>query len=82
MPRLPQPDQKVRWRNPAYAQKCGWEDLFGPGPFEVVRIVDHGKYGLARGLVLLTGMGKCEVPEVWLALADGPDGRPGSGSRR
>jgi hypothetical protein len=79
MPKLPRPDQKVRWRNPAYARKCGWEALFGPGPFKVVRIVDYRKYGLVRNLVLLTRMGKREVPEVWLAVADDPDGRPASG---
>ena len=54
MPGLARPGQKVRWRNPGEARACGWEALFGPGPFVVVRIVDHSAHGLATGLVLRT----------------------------
>jgi len=78
MPGLAQPGQKVRWRNLGQARAWGWEAVFGPGPFEVVQIVDHSKHGLAKGLVLPTLVGKHEVPEVWLAAADAPDGRPAS----
>ena len=31
MPELPQPGQKVLWRNPEHARAWGWKDLFGPG---------------------------------------------------
>jgi hypothetical protein len=82
MPALPRPGQKVRWRNPRYARACGWEDVFGPGPFAVVGIVDKSDHGLATALVLRTELGECEISEVWLALADAPGnvtGSPGHG---
>jgi hypothetical protein len=73
MPELPRPGQKVRWRDPQDARRCGWEAVFGPGPYEVVGIVDRGGRGLATNIVLRTGMGEREIPEVWLALADEPE---------
>jgi hypothetical protein len=72
-PALPWPGWKVRWRNPEQARTCGWQDVFGPGPFTVVGIVDHSDQGLARGLVLHTELGEREICEVWLALADEPE---------
>jgi hypothetical protein len=77
MPELPRPGQKVRWRDPAQARACGWVAVFGPGPFAVVRAVDHSGHGLATGLVLSTRAGEHEIPEVWLALAGEPGGRTG-----
>jgi hypothetical protein len=74
MPELPRPGQKVRWRNPAQARACGWEAVFGPGPYAVLRTVDHRASGLAAGLVLRTALGEREVSEVWLALDDEPEG--------
>jgi hypothetical protein len=79
MPQLPRPDQKVRWRDPEQARACGWEAVFGAGPFAVVRTVDHSDHGLAKGLVLRTALGEQEINEVWLALADPPEGAAGSG---
>jgi len=70
MPGLAWPGQKVRWRDPGQARAYGWEALFGPGPFVVVRIVDHSTYGLATGLVLRTAIGEQEIPEVWMTLTD------------
>jgi hypothetical protein len=70
MPRLAQPGQKVCWRNPGQARACGWEAVFGPGPFVVVRSVDHSEYGLATGLVLRTAIGEREIYEVWMTPAD------------
>ena len=81
MPELPQAGQMVRWRNPAQARACGWEALFGPGPFVVVRTVDHSAHGLAAGLVLRTGIGELEIHEVWMALADEAEGGAGSAGR-
>jgi hypothetical protein len=69
---LPRPGQKVKWRNPEQARACGWEAVFGPGPYAVVRIVDHSGHGLAAGLVVRTALGEQEISEVWLALADEP----------
>jgi hypothetical protein len=73
MPELPRPGQKVRWRNPEQARAWGWEDLFGPGPYEVVGLVGRNDRGLAANLVLRTRMGERAIPEVWLALADEPE---------
>lgn len=70
MPKLPWPGQKVCWRNPQQARGYGWEDVFGTGPFDVVRLVDHCKDGLTTGLVLRTKLGEWEVDEIWLAMTD------------
>jgi hypothetical protein len=78
MPALPRPGQKVRWRDPQHARACGWEDVFGPGPFAVVRLVDHSDHGLATGLILHTRLGEQEISEVWLALADESENATGS----
>jgi hypothetical protein len=78
MPELPRPGQKVHWRDPGCARTSGWEDLFGPGPFEVVRLVVESGQGLASSLILRTKIGEWEINEVWLALADGEGiGGPG-----
>jgi hypothetical protein len=77
MPELPRPGQKVCWRDPGSVQASGWEEVFGPGPFEVVRMVDKSDRGLAAGLILRTKMGEWEIPEVWLAIADGEGTGPG-----
>ena len=81
MPELPRPGQRVRWFDPPHARACGWEAVFGPGPFEVVRVVDRSDQGLAAGLLLRTEVGEAEISEVWLALADGPEGGTGSGTQ-
>ena len=52
--------------------------MFGPGPYAVVRTVDHSAHHLAAGLVLRTACGEREISEVWLALAE----EPGGGARR
>jgi hypothetical protein len=80
MPELPRPGQKVRWRNRRRARAFGWEDLFGPGPYEVVGLVDRSDWGLAANIVLRTNMGERTIPEVWLALADEP--KQATGGRR
>ena len=80
MPELPRPGQKVRWRNPLDARRRGWEDVFGPGPYEVVGLVDQSDGGLAANIVLHTSMGERAVPEVWLALDE--EGEGGAGGRQ
>jgi hypothetical protein len=77
---LPRPSHQVRWRNPQHARDWGWEELFGPGPFEVVRTVEQKYRGLAAGLVLRTKIGEWEISNVWLAPA-AETGRD-KGSRR
>jgi hypothetical protein len=44
-------------------------DVFGPGPFEVVHLVDRGDRAATTGLLLQTELGEREIDEVWLALA-------------
>lgn len=80
MPKLPWPGQKVRWRNPQQARGYGWEEVFGAGPFDVVRLVDHSEDRLATGLVLRTKLGEWEIDEVWLAMAD--DGESDTSSKQ
>jgi hypothetical protein len=67
MPLLPQPGQHVRWRDLAAVGAWHWVEIFGPGPFEVVRRVDHGAEGVAAGVVVRTLIGEREISEVWLA---------------
>ncbi len=74
MPDRPRPGQQVCWRDPEQARAWGWEAAFGPGPFVVVRTVDHRRHRLATGLVLRTALGEQEISEVWLALAEEPEG--------
>jgi hypothetical protein len=79
MPELPQAGQKVRWRHPERARAWGWEAIYGPGPFVVVRTVDHSARGMAAGLVLRTAVGEQEIHEVWLALAEESEGDGSTG---
>ena len=78
MPGLARPGQKVRWRNPGEARACCWEAVFGPGPYVVVRTVDHSAHGLPTGLILRTAIGEHEIYEVLVALADEAEGGAGS----
>ena len=48
-------------------------DAYGPGPFEVVRVVDHNDRELPAGLILRTQVGEQEVSEIWLTLVDESD---------
>ncbi len=66
---LPRPGQLVRWRDVRHARALGWLDALGPGPFEVVRVVDHAGLGLPPGVVLKTRFGEREINTVWLAPA-------------
>jgi hypothetical protein len=72
MPRLPGPGEKVRWRNPRHAWFLGWEDAYGPGPFEVIGLVNERRPGPLRGILLKTKLGEREINEVWLAAGDEP----------
>jgi hypothetical protein len=69
---LPRPGQQVRWRQPEHAHALGWQDAYGPGPFEVVRVVDKADLGIPAGVVVKTDLGEREINEVWLAPEDGP----------
>jgi hypothetical protein len=53
-----------------HARAWGWEEIFGAGPFEVLRVVDKCDHGLGSDLVLQTELGEREIPAVWLALAE------------
>jgi hypothetical protein len=73
---LPRPSRQARWWDPCRARAWGWEAVFGPGPFEVVRLVDRSDQGLGTGVVVRTGLGEREISAVWLALADEPGHGP------
>jgi CheY-like chemotaxis protein len=66
---LPRPGQQVRWRDAWHAHALGWLYSYGPGPFEVVGVVDHGDRDLPAGLLLQTDLGVKEVSEFWLGPA-------------
>ena len=69
MPRLPRPGEWVQWRDPRHASTHWWDETFGPGPFEVVCVVDHTLDDAPHGIILKTNLGEREVNEVWLAFA-------------
>ena len=72
LPQWLQPGQYVRWRDPCQAHAIGWDDLFGPGPFEVVRLLDKRPLDIPAAVILMTRRGEWEINAVWLAPADGP----------
>jgi hypothetical protein len=72
VPELPRPGQHVYWRDQRRAQAWHWEEIFGPGPFEVVRTVDKSAKGLAAGVIVRTLIGEREISEIWLTPADEP----------
>jgi hypothetical protein len=73
----PRPGQKVRWRDPRHARAIGWLDAHGPGPFEVVGLVDKSHQGLPPAVVVRTGLGEREINAVWLAAEGGEAARQG-----
>jgi hypothetical protein len=42
---------------------------YGPGPFEIVRIVDKAELGISLGVVR-TKLGDRDINEVWLVFDD------------
>jgi hypothetical protein len=65
---LPQPGQQVRWRHPRLAFAFHWFDLYGPGPFEVVDVLDLDG---VRFLVIRTESGeRKEIEAVLLGVAE------------
>ena len=77
MPELPRPGQKVRWRCTRHARAIGWLDAHGPGPFEVVGLVDKSRQGVPPAVVVRTGLGEREINVVWLAAEGGEAARQG-----
>lgn len=70
---LPEPGQKVRWRNPQQARAWGWEQVLGMGPYTVLGIVDHSDQALPAGLLVCTELGQREISELWLTPANEPE---------
>jgi hypothetical protein len=62
----------VRWRNPVDASQLGWEQSYGPGPFEVVAVVDRTAEGIPQGVIVQTQLGAREINALWLVLVDEP----------
>jgi hypothetical protein len=66
MPELPARGSYVGWRDPRHAQALAWESHYGPGPFEVVDVLDKSDVGLPAGILLKTNAGERDISEVWL----------------
>lgn len=66
MSELPWWGRLVTWCDPRHAHCLCWDEWYGPGPFEVVRVVEHTAEGVPPGLVLKTRLGEREVNSVWL----------------
>jgi hypothetical protein len=71
---IPRPGMRVGWRDPRHAHALGWLEAYGPGPFEVVRVVDKADQGIPAAVLLRTHLGEREINAVWLAPA--PEGVP------
>jgi hypothetical protein len=63
---LPCPGQKVCWRDRQHALAIGWLAAYGPGPFEVVRVVDKSHLDIPPAVVVRTNLGEREINLVWL----------------
>jgi hypothetical protein len=61
---------RVWWRHPAHANAIGWLDVFGEGPFEVVRFHGHRAEDLPPTVILRTRIGEAEINALWLAPSD------------
>lgn len=66
IPHLPNPGSLVHWRDLRHARCLGWEQTYGPGPFEVVHVVDRTSEEIPPGIVLKTRLGHREINSVWL----------------
>jgi hypothetical protein len=66
---LPQPGEEVRWRHPRRALALGWFDVFGPGPFTLVGVLDRSDQDVPLAFVIQTEFGDKEIDAVWLGPA-------------
>jgi hypothetical protein len=65
----PLPGQQVRWRHPWRAFALGRFHVYGPGPFEVLAVIDQGGLGPPLALVVQTEFGPREIDAAWLGPA-------------
>ena len=68
-PPLPQPGEQVRWQHPRLAFALGRFYAYGPGPFEVVAVVDRGGRDAPAALLVKTEFGEREIDAVWVGPA-------------
>jgi hypothetical protein len=68
-PPLPWPGEQVRWRHPRLAFALGRFSAYGPGPFEVVAVVDRGGWDAPLALLVKTEFGEKEIDAAWLGPA-------------
>lgn len=66
---LPVAGDVVGWKQPEHAHALGWAHAYGPGPFEVVRVVEDQE--TSAWLVLKTRLGEKAVNAVWLSFLGG-----------
>lgn len=76
---MPRPGSLVRWRDLRHVHILGWDECYGLGPFEVVRMVDHSADEIPPGVVLRTKLGEREINSVWLTIAGEPGEIPAQG---
>lgn len=66
----PRPGQRVRWRKPVEAAGLGWLDEDGPGPFQVMYVIDRRWQGMPNGCIVKTKKCEREVNALYLAPLD------------
>jgi hypothetical protein len=60
------PGQWVRWRHPRLAIARGWFHVFGPGPFEVLRVLGGTNGAPAMSYVIRTPLGERTISALWV----------------
>jgi hypothetical protein len=64
---LPQPGQQLRWRHPRRAFALGWFNVFGPGPFEFLGVVDEPEPDAPLTFIIQTEFGVKAIDAVWVS---------------
>jgi hypothetical protein len=62
---VPKPGELVAWRHPRLASALGRFHAYGPGPFEVVRVLGAGP-GTPTAFVVKTPSGERTIEAAWL----------------
>lgn len=75
---LAQPGQVVRWRHPRRACALGLFNVFGPGPFEVVGVVDERDQDRPLAFIIQTQSGEKEINAAWVGLPAKRSAPPGT----
>jgi hypothetical protein len=63
---LPQPGQALRWRHPRRALALGWFQVFGPGPFEFIELVEERGKEIPLTFLIQTEFGQKAIDAAWV----------------